>query len=64
MRERKKEGGEERYILRGQRFKCEVERETERETERERCFVDFKKAFDSIWREGLLYKFIEVVLGE
>ena len=23
------------------------------------CFVDFQKAFDSIWREGLLYKLIK-----
>ena len=23
------------------------------------CFVDLKKAFDSVWRSGLLYKLIE-----
>ena len=27
------------------------------------CFVDFKKAFDSIWHEGLLYKLIESGVG-
>ena len=23
------------------------------------CFVDFQKAFDSVWREGLFYKLIK-----
>jgi hypothetical protein len=27
------------------------------------CFVDFKRAFDSIWLEGLLYKLIESGVG-
>ena len=27
------------------------------------CFVDFKKAFDSIWHEGLLYKLMESGVG-
>jgi hypothetical protein len=27
------------------------------------CFVDFKKAFDSIWHEGLLYKLWESGVG-
>lgn len=27
------------------------------------CFVDFKKAFDSIWHEGLLYKLLESGVG-
>ena len=27
------------------------------------CFVDFKKAFDSIWHEGLLYKLLESGIG-
>ena len=27
------------------------------------CFVDFKKAFDSIWHEGLLYKLMESDVG-
>ena len=27
------------------------------------CFVDFKKAFDSIWHEGLLYKLLERGIG-
>ena len=26
------------------------------------CFVDFSKAYDSVWRDGLLYKFIEIIL--
>ncbi|CDQ91392.1 unnamed protein product, partial [Oncorhynchus mykiss] len=28
------------------------------------CFVDFKKAFDSIWHEGLLYKLMESGVGD
>ena len=27
------------------------------------CVVDFKKAFDSIWHEGLLYKLMESGVG-
>ena len=27
------------------------------------CFVDFKKAFDSIWHEGLMYKLLESGIG-
>ena len=27
------------------------------------CFVDLKKAFDSVWRDGLLYKLYEVGVG-
>ena len=27
------------------------------------CFVDFKKAFDSIWHEGLLYKLMKRGVG-
>jgi hypothetical protein len=27
------------------------------------CFADFKKAFDSIWHEGLLYKLMESGVG-
>ena len=27
------------------------------------CFVDFKKTFDSIWHEGLLYKLMEIGVG-
>ena len=27
------------------------------------CFVDFKKAFDSIWHEGLLYKLMGSSVG-
>lgn len=27
------------------------------------CFVDFQKAFDSIWHEGLLYKLLESGIG-
>ena len=27
------------------------------------CFVDFKKALDSIWHEGLLYKLMESGIG-
>ena len=28
------------------------------------CFVDFKKAFDSVWRDGLLYKLAEIGIGK
>ena len=28
------------------------------------CFVDFKKAFDSIWQDGLPYKLLEYKIGE
>merc|ERR1712105_378085 len=28
------------------------------------CFVDLKKAFDSIWRNGLMYKILELGIGE
>ena len=27
------------------------------------CFVDFKKAFDSVWREGMLYKLLKIGIG-
>jgi hypothetical protein len=27
------------------------------------CFVDFKKAFDSIWHDGLLLKLLENKIG-
>ena len=27
------------------------------------CFVDFKKAFDSIWHVGLLYKLLQINVG-
>uniref|UniRef100_A0A4W5RDT1 ribonuclease H n=1 Tax=Hucho hucho TaxID=62062 RepID=A0A4W5RDT1_9TELE len=27
------------------------------------CFIDFKKAFDSIWHEGLFYKILQTGLG-
>ncbi len=27
------------------------------------CFIDFKKAFDSIWQQGLFYKLIESGIG-
>ncbi len=27
------------------------------------CFIDFKKAFDSIWHQGLFYKLIESGIG-
>ena len=27
------------------------------------CFVDFKKAFDSIWHKGMLYKLLQVGIG-
>ena len=27
------------------------------------CFVDFSKAYDSVWRDGLLYKLIKCKLG-
>ena len=27
------------------------------------CFVDLKKAFDSVWREGLLYKLLSTGIG-
>jgi exonuclease III len=28
------------------------------------CFVDFKAAYDTIWRDGLIYKLIEVGIGK
>ena len=28
------------------------------------CFIDFSKAFDSVWREGLLYKLLRLGVGE
>ena len=27
------------------------------------CFIDFKKAFDSIWQEGLYYKILQSGIG-
>lgn len=27
------------------------------------CFVDFRKAFDSVWREALLYKLLKIGIG-
>ena len=27
------------------------------------CFVDFKKAFDSVWHDGLLYKLLQINVG-
>lgn len=27
------------------------------------CFVDFKKAFDSVWRDGLLFKLLQINVG-
>ena len=27
------------------------------------CFVDFKKAFDSVWHQGLLYKLLKYKIG-
>ena len=27
------------------------------------CFVDFRKAFDSVWHDGLLYKLLEINVG-
>jgi hypothetical protein len=27
------------------------------------CFVDFKKAFDSVWHQGLYYKLLENQIG-
>jgi hypothetical protein len=31
--------------------------------DRKTCFVDLKKASDSIWHEGLLYKWMERCVG-
>jgi hypothetical protein len=28
------------------------------------CFVDFQKAFDSVWRDGLLYKLANIRIGK
>jgi len=27
------------------------------------CFVDFKKAFDSVWHDGLLFKLLQINIG-
>ena len=27
------------------------------------CFIDFKKAFDSVWRDGLFYKLLQYSIG-
>ena len=27
------------------------------------CFVDFRKAFDSVWQDGLLYKLLQINVG-
>ena len=27
------------------------------------CFVDFKSAFDSVWRDGLFYKLLQMGIG-
>ena len=27
------------------------------------CFVDFRKAFDSVWKDGLLYKLLQIGVG-
>ena len=27
------------------------------------CFVDFRKAFDSVWHEGLFYKLLKINIG-
>ena len=27
------------------------------------CFVDFRKAFDSVWHDGLLYKLLKINIG-
>ena len=27
------------------------------------CFVDFRKAFDSVWHDGLLYKLLQLNVG-
>ena len=27
------------------------------------CFIDFQKAFDSVWRDGLLYKISQLGIG-
>ena len=27
------------------------------------CFIDFKKAFDSVWRDGLFYKLFQYNIG-
>ena len=27
------------------------------------CFFDFRKAFDSVWHDGLLYKLLEINVG-
>lgn len=28
------------------------------------CFIDFKKAFDSVWHDGLFYKLLRYKIGE
>ena len=28
------------------------------------CFVDFKKAFDSVWHAGFLHKLVQITVGD
>ena len=32
-------------------------------TEKSACFVDFRKAFDSVWQERLFYKLVKTSIG-
>ncbi len=40
-----------------------VDRYTQNKKKLYVCFIDFKEAFDSVWREGLIYKLLKQEVG-